>query len=44
MNSGVAMVYPNSSFDPISSLEAVEKYSCTGLYGVPTMFTAILAE
>src|SRR4029079_9164557 len=31
-------------FDPRAALEAVQAESCTALYGVPTMFTAILAH
>ena len=38
------MVYPNASFEPASDLDAVEKHKCTGLHGVPTMFTAVLQE
>lgn len=38
------MVYPNSSFDPVTSLEAISKYKCTVMHGVPTMFTNILSE
>lgn len=37
------MVIPGEAFDPVKSLEAVEKYQCTALYGVPTMFIAMLA-
>ncbi len=37
------MVIPSEAFDPVQSLEAVEKYQCTSLYGVPTMFIAMLA-
>lgn len=37
------MVIPGEAFDPVKSLEAVEKYQCTSLYGVPTMFIAMLA-
>jgi fatty-acyl-CoA synthase len=33
---GAAMVYPSESFDPVSSLAAVERERCTSLYGVPT--------
>lgn len=44
LTKGAAVVYPNSSFDAVSTLDAVEKHGCTGLYGVPTMFNAILAE
>lgn len=36
------LVLPGDAFDPISTLRAVEKESCTALYGVPTMFSAIL--
>ena len=44
LNQGSAICYPAPSFDPVSSLEAIEKYKCTSLYGVPTMYTATLAE
>lgn len=40
---GAAMVLPAQSFHPERTLEAVEKYQCTSLYGVPTMFIAELA-
>jgi fatty-acyl-CoA synthase len=36
------MVYPSESFDPLSTLEAVEAEQCDVLYGVPTMFIAQL--
>ena len=38
------MVIPNDSFDPIKTLETVERERCTSLYGVPTMFIAELQE
>ncbi len=41
---GACMVYPDSAFDPISTLRAVQKERCTSLYGVPTMFIAQLAH
>ena len=41
---GATMVIPNDSFDPIKTLETVEKEKCTSLYGVPTMFIAMLHE
>lgn len=41
---GACMVIPAPSFDPRSTLEAVEVERCTSLYGVPTMFIAELAE
>ncbi len=41
---GATMVVPNDSFDPVKTLEAIEKERCTSLYGVPTMFIAELHE
>lgn len=41
---GATMVLPNDNFDPIKTLDAVEKERCTSLYGVPTMFIAELHE
>ena len=42
LTSGAAMVYPGEAFDPGSALQAVEAEGCTALYGVPTMFIAVL--
>ena len=39
---GAAMVYPAEAFDPLATLEAVQRERCTALYGVPTMFIAEL--
>jgi fatty-acyl-CoA synthase len=39
---GAAMVIPAESYDPLATLQAIEKERCTGLYGVPTMFLAEL--
>lgn len=39
---GAAMVFPSDAFDPEAVLNAVEGERCTALYGVPTMFIAIL--
>ena len=39
---GAAIVYPGESFDPLSVLRSVEAERCSALYGVPTMFIAIL--
>ena len=36
------MVYPSEGFDPLAVLEAVEAEACAALYGVPTMFIAML--
>ena len=37
-----AMVYPADAFEPVACLEAVVAERCTALYGVPTMFIAML--
>jgi fatty-acyl-CoA synthase len=39
---GAAMVFPGQSFDPRATLAAVATERCTALYGVPTMFVAML--
>ncbi len=41
---GATMVAPGEAFDPGEVLEAVEAERCTSLYGVPTMFIAMLAH
>jgi fatty-acyl-CoA synthase len=40
---GAAIVIPNYTFDPLLTMQAVEAERCTSLYGVPTMFIAMLA-
>lgn len=35
---GAAMVFPSEAFDPLTTLQAIEKEKCTALHGVPTMF------
>lgn len=39
---GASIVLPSEYFDAGSTLEAVERYQCTGLYGVATMFVDML--
>jgi fatty-acyl-CoA synthase len=39
---GSAMVVPAETFDPLATLETLQKERCTALYGVPTMFIAEL--
>ncbi|HSB88235.1 MAG TPA: AMP-binding protein [Ilumatobacteraceae bacterium] len=39
---GAAIVYPAPSFEPDATLAAVEAERCVSLYGVPTMFIAML--
>jgi fatty-acyl-CoA synthase len=41
---GACMVIPEAAFEPGATLAAVEEESCTSLYGVPTMFIAMLAH
>ena len=41
---GATMVYPAESFDPMAVLETVAAERCTALYGVPTMFIAVLGR
>ena len=39
---GAAMIYPSEAFDPLAALETLSGEACTALYGVPTMFIAML--
>ena len=39
---GAAMVFPSEGFEPGATLKAVAEERCTGIYGVPTMFVAML--
>jgi len=41
---GATMIYPGAGFDPGAVLAAIEREHCTHLYGVPTMFIAMLAH
>ncbi|MFZ0906721.1 MAG: AMP-binding protein [Mycobacterium sp.] len=41
---GATMVIPSSGFDAGRTLAAVQTERCTGLYGVPTMFVAMLGH
>jgi fatty-acyl-CoA synthase len=41
---GACLVYPAPAFEPAATLSAVEQERCTSLYGVPTMFIAMLAD
>jgi fatty-acyl-CoA synthase len=38
------MVYPAEGFDALATLETIEAEACAGLYGVPTMFIAMLGH
>jgi fatty-acyl-CoA synthase len=39
---GATMIYPSESFDPLAVLNTVSEERCAALYGVPTMFIAVL--
>jgi fatty-acyl-CoA synthase len=41
---GAAMVVPAEYFNPSSTLDTIEEECCTTLYGVPTMFVAMLED
>ena len=42
MSHGACLVVPSDTFSPVATLEAIQAERCTSLYGVPTMFRAIL--
>ena len=42
VSKGATMVFPGEGFEPGATLGAVAAERCTGLYGVPTMFVAML--
>ena len=44
LTTGATMVFPSEYFDPLKTLEAVEKERCTVIHGVPTMFIAELGH
>src|SRR5205823_146023 len=39
---GACVVLPSEAFDPAATLQAIHDERCTALYGVPTMFVALL--
>ncbi|KAH8880516.1 acetyl-CoA synthetase-like protein [Thozetella sp. PMI_491] len=41
---GASIVLPSEYFDPGETLRALERYKCTGLYGVTTMFVDMLSH
>ena len=40
---GAAMIIPAEYFNPAATLETIQNERCTTIYGVPTMFIALLA-
>tara|TARA_S200000501_G_scaffold353439_1_gene373230 strand:+ start:516 stop:2246 length:1731 start_codon:yes stop_codon:yes gene_type:complete len=44
VSKGAAIIFPGESFNAKETLDVLVKEKCTALYGVPTMFVAILEE
>lgn len=44
VSKGACIVFPGEGFDPVETLDAVAAERGTALYGVPTMFVAMLQE
>ncbi len=44
VSKGAAMVFPGEAFEPAGTLKTLSKERCTAVYGVPTMFVAMLQE
>ena len=44
VSKGAAMIFPGEAFDPKSTIDSLVKEKCTAIYGVPTMFVAMLQE
>ena len=44
VSKGAAIIFPGESFDAKETLDVLVREKCTALYGVPTMFVAILQE
>jgi len=44
LTQGATMVFPSEGFESLRVLQAIAAERCTHLYGVPTMFIAILGE
>ena len=42
MTHGAASIFPGEGFDPLLTLQTVQRERCTALHGVPTMFIAEL--
>ncbi len=42
VRTGATMVYPGESFDPVATLNTIVDEGITSIYGVPTMFIAML--
>ena len=40
---GSSLVFPSELYDPAAALHCIERYQCTALYGVTTMFITEMA-
>ncbi len=41
---GACMVFPGEGFEPAATLDVASREKCTALYGVPTMFIAMMED
>ena len=44
LSKGATMIFPGEAFYPAQTLDVLEKERCTAVYGVPTMFVAMLED
>ncbi|MCG8491588.1 MAG: AMP-binding protein [Sneathiellales bacterium] len=44
ISKGASMIFPGEAFDPLLTLKSLSCEHCTAVYGVPTMFVAMLQE
>ena len=44
VSKGATMVFPSEAFDPKQTLNSLSAEKCTAVYGVPTMFVAMLED
>lgn len=44
VSKGAALIFPGEGFDPAQTLNVIEAERATAIYGVPTMFVAMLHE
>ena len=44
VSKGAVMVFPGEAFDAVATLKTLSTERCTAVYGVPTMFVAMLEE
>lgn len=42
LSHGASIVFPSETFDPAAVINSLKDERCTGLHGVPAMFTAVM--